>query len=116
MRLHSPTTRIFSGVVSHACAGGVGPLLPAACPRRADSSLTFSSPFAHQTGPHLYQTCPSGNYYEYKAIAIGARSQASLPSALPEGQSLVPRTIAFLPPRRYPLNPRLFLSGVEDVS
>jgi len=30
-----------------------------------------------KTGPHLLQTCPSGNYYEYKAIAIGARSQAS---------------------------------------
>jgi len=30
-----------------------------------------------KTGPHLYQTCPSGNYYEYKATAIGARSQAS---------------------------------------
>jgi 20S proteasome subunit alpha 6 len=29
------------------------------------------------TGPHLYQTCPSGNFYEYKAIAIGARSQAA---------------------------------------
>ncbi len=27
------------------------------------------------TGPHLYNTCPSGNYYEYKAMAIGARSQ-----------------------------------------
>jgi 20S proteasome subunit alpha 6 len=26
-------------------------------------------------GPHLYNTCPSGNYYEYKATAIGARSQ-----------------------------------------
>lgn len=29
------------------------------------------------TGPHLFQTCPSGNFYEYKAMAIGARSQAS---------------------------------------
>ena len=29
------------------------------------------------TGPHLFQTCPSGNFYEYKAIAIGARSQAA---------------------------------------
>jgi hypothetical protein len=30
----------------------------------------------HDTkGPHLYNTCPSGNYYEYKAHAIGARSQ-----------------------------------------
>lgn len=27
-------------------------------------------------GPHLYQTCPSGNYYEYYASAIGARSQS----------------------------------------
>jgi len=30
-----------------------------------------------QTGPHLFQTCPSGNYYEYMAHAIGARSQAA---------------------------------------
>ncbi len=30
-----------------------------------------------QTGPHLFQTCPSGNYYECKAMAIGGRSQAS---------------------------------------
>mmetsp|Transcript_36344 Transcript_36344/g.102671 ORF Transcript_36344/g.102671 Transcript_36344/m.102671 type:complete len:268 (-) Transcript_36344:40-843(-) len=29
------------------------------------------------SGPHLFQTCPSGNYYEYNAIAIGARSQAA---------------------------------------
>eukprot|EP00798_Chlamydomonas_sp_ICE-L_P025949 gene25949-11629_t len=29
------------------------------------------------TGAHLYQTCPSGNYYEYKAMAIGARAQAA---------------------------------------
>jgi len=30
-----------------------------------------------KTGAHIYQTCPSGNYYEYRAIAIGARSQAA---------------------------------------
>jgi len=29
------------------------------------------------TGTHLYETCPSGNYYEYKAISIGARSQSA---------------------------------------
>lgn len=29
------------------------------------------------TGPHLYQTCPSGNYYEYVSMAIGARSQSA---------------------------------------
>ncbi|PNH05265.1 Proteasome subunit alpha type-1-A, partial [Tetrabaena socialis] len=28
-------------------------------------------------GPHLFNTCPSGNYFEYKAMAIGARSQAA---------------------------------------
>eukprot|EP00607_Mallomonas_marina_P000194 CAMPEP_0182427408 /NCGR_PEP_ID=MMETSP1167-20130531/17150_1 /TAXON_ID=2988 /ORGANISM="Mallomonas Sp, Strain CCMP3275" /LENGTH=250 /DNA_ID=CAMNT_0024609619 /DNA_START=101 /DNA_END=852 /DNA_ORIENTATION=- len=30
-----------------------------------------------QTGPHLYSTEPSGNYYEYIAMAIGSRSQTS---------------------------------------
>jgi 20S proteasome subunit alpha 6 len=28
-------------------------------------------------GPHLYQTCPSGQFWKYKAMAIGARSQAA---------------------------------------
>lgn len=28
-------------------------------------------------GPHLYQTCPSGNLYEYKTMAIGARAQSA---------------------------------------
>lgn len=30
-----------------------------------------------QTGPHLYETSPSGCYYEYKAMAIGARSNSA---------------------------------------
>mmetsp|Transcript_34491 Transcript_34491/g.91046 ORF Transcript_34491/g.91046 Transcript_34491/m.91046 type:complete len:171 (-) Transcript_34491:130-642(-) len=32
---------------------------------------------ADQTGPHVFYNCPSGNYYEYKAMTIGARSQAA---------------------------------------
>lgn len=28
-----------------------------------------------KTGPHLFNTCPSGNFFEYKAMAIGARAQ-----------------------------------------
>jgi len=28
-------------------------------------------------GPHIYQTCPSANYFDCKAMAIGARSQVS---------------------------------------
>ena len=30
-----------------------------------------------QKGPHLYETCPSGNYYEYYAMAIGSRSTSA---------------------------------------
>jgi len=30
-----------------------------------------------ETGPRLFNTDPAGNYYEYKAMAIGARSQAA---------------------------------------
>lgn len=29
------------------------------------------------TGPHLFQTCPSGNFYEWKAFALGSRSQSA---------------------------------------
>lgn len=29
---------------------------------------------------HLYYNCPSGNYYEYKAFAVGARSQVCAPA------------------------------------
>ncbi|KAL1459628.1 hypothetical protein WDU94_011592 [Cyamophila willieti] len=28
-------------------------------------------------GPHIYQTCPSSNYYDVKAMAIGSRSQSA---------------------------------------
>lgn len=28
-------------------------------------------------GPHLFQTCPSANYFECKCMAIGARSQSA---------------------------------------
>jgi len=30
-----------------------------------------------KTGPHLYQTMPSGTHFEYKAQAMGARSQSA---------------------------------------
>jgi len=29
------------------------------------------------TGPHLFETCPSGNYFEYHAMAIGGRSTSA---------------------------------------
>jgi 20S proteasome subunit alpha 6 len=38
-------------------------------------------------GTHLFETCPSGNYYEYFAYSIGARSQSArtyLEDHLPE--------------------------------
>jgi hypothetical protein len=30
-----------------------------------------------RTGPHLFQTDPSGNYYEFLAMAMGSRSQTA---------------------------------------
>jgi 20S proteasome subunit alpha 6 len=30
-----------------------------------------------QTGTHLYETCPSGNFFEYKAMAIGDKCQSA---------------------------------------
>ena len=30
-----------------------------------------------QAGTHLFETCPSGNYYEYNAMAIGDKSQSA---------------------------------------
>ncbi|XP_078481366.1 proteasome subunit alpha type-1-like [Ciona intestinalis] len=30
-----------------------------------------------EKGPHIYQTCPSANYYNCKAMAIGSRSQSA---------------------------------------
>lgn len=30
-----------------------------------------------ESGPHIYETCPSANYYDCKAMAIGARSQSA---------------------------------------
>jgi len=44
------------------------------------TDLSFLSYFQiasyDQTGPHLFQTDPSGAYYEYVAQAIGSRAQS----------------------------------------
>lgn len=34
-----------------------------------------------QTGPHIFQTCPSGNFWEYHAFAIGARAHCTAAAA-----------------------------------
>jgi 20S proteasome subunit alpha 6 len=39
--------------------------------------LLVASVDSRKQTPHLYQTCPSGNLYEYYASAIGARSQSA---------------------------------------
>lgn len=33
--------------------------------------------FIKDQGPHICQTCPSSNYFDCKAMAIGARSQSA---------------------------------------
>ena len=30
-----------------------------------------------QAGTHLYETCPSGNFFEYNAMAIGDKNQSA---------------------------------------
>jgi 20S proteasome subunit alpha 6 len=30
-----------------------------------------------ELGTHLFETCPSANFYEYKAMAIGAKCQSA---------------------------------------
>jgi 20S proteasome subunit alpha 6 len=30
-----------------------------------------------EAGTHIFETCPSGNYYEYVAMAIGDRCQSA---------------------------------------
>lgn len=39
--------------------------------------LLVASTDPRKNTPHLYQTCPSGNLYEFYASAIGARSQSA---------------------------------------
>jgi 20S proteasome subunit alpha 6 len=39
--------------------------------------LLLAAVDAKDSTPHLYQTCPSGNLYEFYASAIGARSQSA---------------------------------------
>ena len=31
----------------------------------------------YDSAPHLFETCPSGNFFEFKGQAIGSRSQSS---------------------------------------
>ena len=37
-----------------------------------------------KTGPRLFQTCPSGNMYEWKAYALGARLSAASTTCVAE--------------------------------
>lgn len=39
--------------------------------------LKYYKFFLKDQGPHIYQTCPSSNYFDCKAMAIGARSQSA---------------------------------------
>jgi hypothetical protein len=53
------------------------------CIRQVATQRSWKRPFGvgllvaghDQSGAKLFYNCPSGNFYEYKAFAIGARSQ-----------------------------------------
>ena len=53
--------------------------------------LLIASVDKHTNIPHLYQTCPSGNLYEFEASAIGSRSQSARtpPWPTPESRGFV---------------------------
>lgn len=40
-------------------------------------SAFFSYVLMQDQGPHIYQTCPSANFFDCKAMAMGARSQSA---------------------------------------
>ena len=44
---------------------------------RRPSGVGFLVASFDATGPHLYETCPSGNIHEYLAMAIGTRAQSA---------------------------------------
>lgn len=72
------TSLVFNPTPSMPCMYSSPSIHPQVCTQRSwkrpyGVGLLVSGVDA--TGPHLYNTCPSGNYYEYKAMAIGARSQ-----------------------------------------
>jgi 20S proteasome subunit alpha 6 len=70
------------GALGHRGGWGVGSLQRAAVgcqsltKARGGWCVLFQIASYDQTGPHLYQTDPSGNYYDYLAMAIGARAQS----------------------------------------
>ncbi len=62
-------------------------------------------PWALQkSGTHLYQTCPSGDFWEYKAMAIGARSQSAKTYLEKNFESFPGRTCPAPPPLPVPLS------------
>ena len=42
-----------------------------------DLVLVGLSYVTQDMGPHIFQTCPSANYFDCKAMSIGARSQSA---------------------------------------
>ena len=67
---HHPTERLIGKIAKKAAIKTTHP-----AKRPFGVGLLVGS--IDETGTHLFETCPSGNYYEYIAMAIGARSQSS---------------------------------------
>jgi hypothetical protein len=55
-----------------------------------------------RTGPRLFQTCPTGNLFEWKAYALGSRSQAARTYLERNFEGFLPRAWARSPRDRLP--------------
>ncbi|KAE8729029.1 Proteasome subunit alpha type-1-B [Hibiscus syriacus] len=55
----------------------VGRLVVQLADKAQGKMLVFLVAGLDESGAHLYYNCPSGNYFEYQAFAIGSRSQAA---------------------------------------
>ena len=74
--LSLPPPSLPPSLPSYLSLSPLPPSLPPFFPSSLSPSLCLSI-LPQSQGPHLYQTSPSSNYYDCKAMAIGARSQSA---------------------------------------
>ena len=85
-----------------------------------------------ESGPHIFYNCPSGNYYDYRAFAMGARSQVRVDGGgvscmgwrgfsgegecgSPREPRGLPRRLSTPPPFTQHLSPQHSVPGRQDV-
>lgn len=67
---HHPAERLISKIATKS-------QIKTAHPSKRPFGIGLLVGAVDEAGTHLFETCPSGNYYEYTAIAIGDRNQSA---------------------------------------